>query len=60
MTEDKAKIIENSLNDLIAEAVANGGHVFVVDKNRNNFALRFTEPIKIQFFVGYKGDSNAE
>lgn len=60
MTEDKAKIIENSLNDLIAEAVATGGHVFVVDKKRNNFALRLTEPIKIHFFGGYKGDSNAE
>ena len=55
MTEDKAKIIENSLNDLIAEAVENGGHVFVVDKKRNNFALRLTDPIKIQFYGGYKG-----
>lgn len=55
MTEDQAKLIENSLNELMAAAVANGGHVFVVDKKRNNFALRLTEPIKIQFYGGYKG-----
>ncbi len=56
MSEEK--LIEDSLNELIAEAVKNGGHVYVVDKKRNNFALRLTEPIKIQFYGGYKGDSN--
>ena len=51
------KMIENSINELIAEAVKNGGHVFIVDKKRNNFALRLTEPIKIQFYAGYKGEN---
>lgn len=54
MTNEKE--IENSLNELIAEAVKNGGHVFVVDKKRNTFSLKLTEPIKIQFYGGYKGD----
>ena len=57
MTE---KEIENSLNDLIAEAVNNGGHVYVVDKKHNTFALKLTEPIKIHFYGGYKGERNAE
>lgn len=60
MPEDKAKIIENSLNELISEAVNNGGHVYVVDKRGNTFALKLTEPIKIQFYGGYKGERNAE
>ena len=51
------KMIENSLNELIAEAVKNGGHVYVVDKAHNTFALKLTEPIKIQFYGGYKGES---
>lgn len=54
------KEIENSLNELIAEAVKNGGHVFVVDQKRNTFALKLTEPIKIQFYGGYKGDSHED
>ena len=58
MAEDKAKIIENSLNELISEAVKNGGHVYVVDKRQNTFALKLTEPIKIQFWGGYKGERN--
>lgn len=52
------KMIENSLNELIAEAVKNGGHVFIVDKKCNNFALRLTEPIKIQYYGGYKGETD--
>ena len=57
MEQDKAKITENSLNELIAEAVKNGGHVYVVDKKQNTFALKLTEPIKIQFYGGYKGET---
>lgn len=52
------KMIENSLNTLIAEAVKGGGHVYVVDKKQNTFALKLTEPIKIQFYSGYKGESD--
>ena len=51
------KLIENSINELIAEAVKGGGHVYVVDRQRNAFALRLTESISIQFFGGYKGGS---
>ncbi len=58
MTEDKAKITENSLNELIAEAVKNGGHVYVVDKRQNTFALKLTEHIKIQYYGGYKGGND--
>lgn len=58
MTEDKAKIIENSLNELIAEAVKNGGHVYIVDKRQNTFALKLTEDIKIQYYGGYKGGND--
>lgn len=60
MTEEQAKKIENSVNNLIAEAVAGGGHVYVVDKKQNTFALKLTEPVKIQFYGGYKGDSHAD
>lgn len=55
MTEEKSKMIENSLNELIAEAVKNSGHVYVVDMKQNTFALKLTEPIKIHFYGGYKG-----
>ncbi len=51
------KIIENSLNELIAEAVKGGGHVYVTDKLHNTFALKLTEPIKLHFYGGYKGES---
>lgn len=54
MTEDKAKSLENALNELISEAANNGGHVYVVDKKQNTFALKLTEPIKISFYGGYK------
>lgn len=54
------KMIEDSLNDLIAEAVKKGGHVYVVDKKRNMFALKLTEPVKIHFYGGFKGDSHEE
>lgn len=51
------KIIENALNELIAEAAKGGGHVYVVDKKQNKFALRLTEDIRIQFYPGYKGET---
>ena len=53
------KLIENSLNELIAKATANGGHVYVVDKKRNDFALKLTEPITIHYFA-VKGDTHEE
>lgn len=60
MNEDKVKALKNALNELISEAVKGSGHVYVVDKRQNAFALKLTEPIKIQFYGGYKGDRNAE
>lgn len=57
MSEEQVKITENSLNELIAEAVKNGGHVYIVDKMHNDFILRLTDPIKIQFYGGYKGEA---
>ena len=56
----REKEIENSLNELIAEAAKNGGHVYVVDKRRNIFSLKLTEPITVHFYGGFKGDTNAE
>lgn len=52
---DKAKQIEQELNELIAQAVKGGGHVYIVDKRHNTFALKLTEDIKIQYYGGYKG-----
>lgn len=60
MSEDKVITLENALNELIAQAADGGGHVYVVDKKQNTFALKLTEPIKIQFYGGYKGERNAE
>jgi hypothetical protein len=48
--------IRARIDEMIAEAVQNGGHVYVTDKKHNTFALRLTEPIKIQFYGGYKGE----
>ncbi len=53
----REKQIEEALNELISQAAKNGGHVYIVDKKHNTFALRLTEPIKIQFYGGYKGDT---
>ena len=46
--------LEKALNELIAKAQESGGHVYIVDKKQNTFALRLTEPIKINFYGGYK------
>lgn len=50
--------IENSLNEIIVKASEKGGHVYIVDKRGNAFALKLTEPIKIAFYEGYKGDKD--
>ena len=47
MTEN----IENSINELITVAADRGGHVYIVDKKRNRFALRLTEPVKIVAYI---------
>ena len=60
MSRDKTIELENALNELISEATENGGHVYIVDKKQNAFALKFKAPIKIQFYGGYKGEQNAE
>lgn len=43
--------IEDLLNELIAAASENGGHVYIVDKRQNSFALKLTEPVMIKAFV---------
>lgn len=50
----KPEEIETALNELIAEAVKGGGHVYVVDRKQNTFALKLTEPIKISYYGGHK------
>jgi hypothetical protein len=55
---DQDKLIEHALNELISEALKNGGHLYIVDKKRNNFALRLTDPITIHFYGGYKEANN--
>ena len=54
MTEN----IENSLNDLIAVAAKRGGHVYIVDKKRNRFALRLQEPVKIVAYIPQEKKEN--
>jgi hypothetical protein len=49
-----AQELEKALNELIAKATENGGHVYILDKLQNTFALKLTEPIKINFYEGYK------
>lgn len=51
------KTIEQQLNELISEAVKGGGFVYVVDNKDNDFILRLTKPVRIQFYPGYKGET---
>lgn len=55
----EAQEIEKALNELIAKAQEHGGHVYIVDKLQNTFALKLTEPVKINYYGGYKENSNA-
>ena len=50
------KQIESALNHLIEVASANGGHVYVVDKRKNAFALKLTEPVTIHFYGGFQNN----
>ena len=43
--------IQKALNKLITLCAHKGGHVYIVDKKQNKFALRLTEEIKIQGFI---------
>lgn len=49
-----AKELEKALNELIAKSQEHGGHVYIVDKLQNTFALKLTEPVKINYYGGYK------
>lgn len=50
--------ITAALNKLITLCAKSGGHVFIVDKKQNHFALRLTEEVKIQGFIPNKnGDT---
>lgn len=48
--------LQTALNELITLCAKSGGHVFIVDKRQNNFALRLTEEVKIQAFVPKGGE----
>lgn len=52
----EAQEIEKALNELIAKSQENGGHVYIVDKLQNTFALKLTEPVKINYYGGYNAD----
>lgn len=47
--------LEKALNELIKRAGENGGHVYIVDRAQNAFALKLTKEIKINFYGGYYG-----
>ena len=57
MTESEE--IAEALNNLIRRCAKSGGHIFIVDKRQNNFALRLTEDIKINTYIpsGKGGDT---
>jgi hypothetical protein len=52
----EAQELEKALNELIAKSQENGGHVYIVDKRQNTFALKLTEPVKINYYGGYIPD----
>ena len=58
--EAKGKEIEEAFNELVKKCAENGGHVYIVDRRKNSFILRITEPIRIDVYEGYKGAHNEE
>ena len=52
----EAQELEKALNELIAKSQEHGGHVYIVDKLQNTFALKLTESIKINYYGGYNAD----
>ena len=52
----EAQDLEKALNELIAKSQEHGGHVYIVDKLQNTFALKLTEPVKINYYGGYNAD----
>lgn len=55
--EAKGKEIEEAFNELVKKCAENGGHVYIVDRRKNSFILRITEPIRISVYEGYKGET---
>lgn len=49
----KAEELEKALNSLIEQAEEHGGHVYIVDREQNAFALKLTRAVKINFYGGY-------
>lgn len=56
--EIKSKEVEKALNELITKCAENGGHIYIIDRKKNSFILRITEPIRISVYEGYKGENN--
>jgi hypothetical protein len=54
--EAKGKEIEEAFNELVTKCAENGGHIYIVDRKKNSFILRITEPIRISVYEGYKGE----
>ena len=52
--------IEKELNELICECARKGGDVWVVDKRRNNFAIRLTEQVTIKPFIPKTAEGEKE
>lgn len=48
---NEADAIAEELNKLIEKCHESGGHLWIVDKRRNNFSLRLTEPVTIRACV---------
>lgn len=55
----EAQELEKALNELIAKSQEYGGHVYIVDKLQNTFALKLTEPVKINYYGGYIPDERS-
>jgi hypothetical protein len=43
--------LSEELNELIAKCKKAGGHVYIVDKMQNRFALRLTESVNVFAFI---------
>ena len=55
--EAKGKEIEAAINELISQIAKYRGHITIIDKLHNKFILRVEEPIRINVYEGYKGET---
>lgn len=50
-TMNESEKLSEEMNALIDSCKKAGGHVYIVDKNQNRFALRLTEPVNVVAFI---------